>query len=289
MHACGHDGHACSGLGVAAALMQIKDQLHGTVKLIFQPGEEGVCGALSFVENGHLDDVDFLLGAHVTHMDAEESDISGGCTGFLATSKYDVVFHGKAAHAGAQPHDGINALSAAATAVLNLQAIPRHGEGATRINIGKLVAGSGRNVIADEAFMEIEVRGDTTELNNYMTEHAIRILESAATMHGCTMEMKRMGGAESMVCDADLAERVCRIGKDVLGLKPSSYAFHYGGGSEDVTYMMNRVQSHGGQATFVRVRVPVAGGAHHRNFNFDESYIPKCAKLFSAVVYDLMK
>ena len=288
MHACGHDGHACSGLGVAAILMQIKDQLHGTIKLIFQPGEEGVRGAKSIVAKGHLDDVDYLLGSHVTPMDTEGSDMSGGSTGFLATAKYDVTFHGKAAHAGAHPHTGINALSAAATAVLNLQAIPRHGDGATRINIGKLIAGSGRNVIADEAFMEIEVRGDTTALNEYMTQHAVRILESAAAMHGCTMEMKLMGGAESMTCDMELVDRISKISAE-LGLKVSSCPLHRSGGSEDVTYMMNRVQSHGGQATFIRVRIPVAGGAHHRNFDFDESYIPKCAKIFCASVYDLMK
>ena len=289
MHACGHDGHACSGLGVAAILMQIREHLHGTVKLIFQPGEEGVRGAKSIVAKGHLDDVDYLLGAHVSSMRDADSDVSGATTDFLATNKYDVIFRGKASHAGGHPEDGINALSAAATAVLNLQAIPRHSGGATRINIGKLIAGSGRNVIADEAFMELEVRGDTTALNEYMAQHAVRILESAATMHGCTMELKTMGGAESALCDVPLAEKVVQIASEKLGLKAAPNLTHKCGGSEDVTYMMNRVQSHGGHATFFWVHVPVAGGAHHRNFNFEESYIIKCAKIFCATVYDLMQ
>ena len=65
MHACGHDGHAAIGRGVARVLMEIRCRLHGTVKLIFQPAEEGVRGAKAIVEKGHLDDVQYLLGSHI--------------------------------------------------------------------------------------------------------------------------------------------------------------------------------------------------------------------------------
>ena len=67
MHSCGHDGHATVGLGVAQVLMDIKESLHGTVKLIFQPAEEGVRGAKAIVDKGHLEGVDFVLGTHVTN------------------------------------------------------------------------------------------------------------------------------------------------------------------------------------------------------------------------------
>ena len=171
MHACGHDGHTSIGLGVAKILMEIKDSLHGTVKLIFQPAEEGVRGAKSIVEKGHLDDVDFGIGNHISNRSAKAGDaeLIPGIYSSLATTKLDVVYKGKASHAGAAPHLGNNALLAAASAVMNLNAIPRHGEGASRINIGTLHAGSGRNVIADEAKMELEIRGATTEINAYMT------------------------------------------------------------------------------------------------------------------------
>ncbi len=289
MHACGHDGHAVSGLGVAKVLMQMKDQLHGTVKLIFQPGEEGLRGAKSIVENGHLDDVDFLLGSHTTGLDEEESDLTPGSYGSLASFKYDVTFHGLAAHAGGAPHKGKNALLAAATAVTNLYAIPRHAAGSSRINVGKLIAGSGRNVIADEAFMEIEVRGETTEINEYVSNYALRVLKSAAEMHDCTMEYKIMGAAESIVSDNDLCEQVAKIAAERMGMKVSSNLLLKLGGSEDFSYMSNRVQSHGGKAAFVRVRSAITGVAHGRTYNFDESYITKVIKIFCATVYDLMK
>ncbi len=289
MHACGHDGHAASGLGVATVLMQIKDRLHGTVKLIFQPGEEGVRGAKSIVANGHLDDVDYLFGCHTTDMRSDGSDITPGSYGSLASFKYDVTFHGLAAHAGGSPHLGKNALLAAASAVTNLYAIPRHAEGASRINVGRLIAGSGRNVIADEAFMEMEVRGDTTAINEYVSDYAMRILENCAAMHNCTVDVKLMGAAESLTSDSQLCQRIADVCSNHLGLKVSENLTVKLGGSEDISYMMNRVQSHGGQGSFMRVRSPLAAGAHNRKFDFDESYLTKSVKVFCGMAYDLLK
>ena len=289
MHACGHDGHAASGLGVAAVLMQIKEHLHGTIKLIFQPGEEGVRGAKSIVANGHLDDVDYLLGCHTTDVVSDGCDITPGAYGSLASFKYDVTFHGLAAHASGNPDLGKNALLAAACAVTNLYAIPRHAEGATRINVGRLIAGSGRNVIADTAFMEMEVRGDTTAINKYVNNYAMRILQNAAAMHDCTVEVKLMGAAESLNSDLPLCKRIANICTNHLGMKVSENLTVKLAGSEDFSYMINRVQSHGGQGVFMRVRSPLAAKAHNRKFDFDESYLTKAVKVFCGIAFDLLK
>lgn len=289
MHACGHDGHAASGLGVAALLMQIKDHLHGTIKLIFQPGEEGLRGAKSIVAAGHLDDVDYLFGCHTTGMISDNSDVTPGSYGSLASYKYDVTFHGLASHAGGSPQAGKNALLAAACAVTNLYAIPRHSAGASRINVGKLIAGSGRNVIADNAFMEIEVRGDTNEINEFVDDYAMRILKNSAEMHGCTVEVKLMGAAESMESDIPLCERIADVCSKNLGMKVSEKLSVKMFGSEDFSYMINRVQSHGGQGAFVRTRSQMAGKAHNPRFDFDESYMTKTVKVLCGMAYDLMK
>lgn len=289
MHACGHDGHAASGLGVAEVLMKIKDKLHGTVKLIFQPGEEGLRGAKSIVANGHLDDVDYVLGSHTTGEDDEGSDITPGSYGSLASYKYDVTYRGVSAHAGGSPQLGKNALLAAAAAVTNLYAIPRHSKGASRINVGRLIAGSGRNVIADEAFMEIEVRGDNNEINEFVSDYATRILKSCAEMHGCTMEMKLMGAAESLNSDEEFCRHIARVASEKLGMKVSSNLMLKLGGSEDFSYMANRVTSHGGKAAFMRVRSKTAAGAHNRKYDFDESYLSKAVKIFCGMAYDIMK
>ena len=289
MHACGHDGHGVSGLGVAAVLMEIKEHLSGTIKLIFQPSEEGVRGAKSIVANGHLDDVDYLFGCHTTGVSKDNADITPGSYGSLASYKYDVTFHGVASHAAGNPELGKNALLAAACAVTNLYAIPRHSAGATRINVGKLIAGSGRNVIADNAFMELEVRGDTTEINKFVDEYAMRIIESAAKMHDCTVEVKLMGAAESLNSDMELCQRIADICANNLGMKVTENLSVKLGGSEDFSYMINRVQSHGGQGSFMRIRSPLAAKAHQINFDFDESYLTKAVKVFCGMAYDIMK
>ena len=288
MHACGHDGHATIGLGVAKVLMDIKNELHGTVKLIFQPAEEGVRGAKSIVAKGHLDDVNYLIGNHVSGKKADSPhQIVGGTYGSLATCKYDVHFRGQAAHAGAHPHKGKNALLAAASAVMNLYAIPRHGGGNSQINVGTLHAGSGRNVIADEAFLELEVRGVNTAVNRYMCQAAERVLQSCAQMYDCQMELKLMGAAESLTSDEALCNALGESAKKVgLQVRPGMLQSF---GSEDFSYMMNKVQENGGQATFMRTLSVQAAAAHNRNFDFGEEVLVNGVKAFCATVYDLMK
>ena len=288
MHACGHDGHPTIGLGVAQVLMQIKDQLHGTVKLIFQPAEEGVRGAKSIVEKGHLNDARYFVGSHLTGKSADSPVVIPGYYGSLATCKFDVTYRGKNAHAGGAPHKGCNALQAACAAVMQLYGIPRHGSGASRINVGTLHAGTGRNVIADIATMELELRGATTEINQYMCEQAERILRMTAEMYGCTCEIKLMGAADSLASDADFAEELQEVYREA-GLAVGEKAMVPTGGSEDISYMMNRVQENGGKATFLRVMTPMAGPAHNRRYDFGEACLVSGVKAFCASAAHLLK
>ena len=110
--------------------MSLKNELRGKVRLIFQPAEEGCRGAKAIVENGWLDDVDYVIGNHMAggRMEPDFDLIPGRSVAVgSATTKMDVEFSGKSAHAGSAPQAGRNALLAAASAVLNLNAIPRHG------------------------------------------------------------------------------------------------------------------------------------------------------------------
>jgi len=286
-HACGHDGHTALGLGVAEVSMVLRDSFRGTVKLIFQPAEEGVRGAKSMVEAGVVDDVDVLLGLHL-YGRWNLGEIECSRSNFLATSKFDALIKGEPAHAGGDPQAGRNALLAAATAVLNLYAIPRHRQGATRINVGKLIAGEGRNVICPEARLVIETRGATTELNDYMVERATRVLTSAAAMYDCAVDVIAMGSAPLAESDKALGERVEAVALSIGGF--SLHPSENGGGSEDYTYMMRRVQERGGLATHIGLGADIGAGGHHTaTFDFDERALVEAVKLLSAVTLDVLE
>jgi aminobenzoyl-glutamate utilization protein A len=297
-HTCGHDAHTSLGLGLAQVLLKLKDGIQGRVKLIFQPAEEGVRGAKSMVGAGVLDDVDYLLGLHVFSGWAL-GEIHPGMGGFAATEKFDALFTGVPAHAGGNPQEGKNALLAAAAAVLNLYAIPRHGDGATRVNVGKIEAGVSRNVIPPSAHLVAETRGATSELSQYMFEHAVRVLEAAAEMYGCDLEIRAMGSAPSAESDEELADRVARIAGEIGGFKVLS-PFE-SGGSEDLAYMMQCVQARGGQATSIGLGADLHGisyeaeegreavlGAHTPEFDIDERAMKVAVELLARVVLDAL-
>ena len=298
MHACGHDGHTAAGLGIAEVLMKLKNEIKGTVKLIFQPAEEGVMGAKSMVTAGVLDNVDYLLGHHVMS-GWKLGEIIPGMGNYAATQKFDVTFKGKPAHAGGSPEEGNNALLAASTAVLNLYAIPRHSEGYTRINVGKLNAGTGRNVICSDAHLLIETRGETTELNDYMYEKALTVLKASAQMYDCKLEIKEMGGAQNANSDIELSNRIEKVANKISGF--TFFPSRKGGGSEDITYMMKRVQDNGGLAANVGIGADLNGisindknrdavlGAHTSVFDFDEKAITVAIRLLTLIVFDIMK
>lgn len=287
MHACGHDGHAAMGLAVAEILMSLKDRLKGKVKLIFQPAEEGLRGAKPIVDHGHLDDVDFVIGNHVGDRGDREYDIGLSTGGTLASTKLDVTFTGKAAHAGATPEKGDNAMLAAATAVLNLNALPRTSQGVTRVNVGTLQAGSGRNVIPDRATMTVEVRGSTTAANEYMESYARRIIKASAEMHGCGCEIKLAGSASSLRSDMSMIERCQRVCSEKLGLRVAPPTSE-GDASEDYSYMVDKVRSHGGQGLFFSTLTPIPGPAHSKVFDIQEQDLPHGVMTFCALACDCM-
>ena len=275
MHACGHDGHSAIGLAVATLIAENRAALRGKIRLIFQPAEEGVRGGKSLVATGVVDDADYFIALHLG-LGVPQRHFVAGAAGFLASSKLDVAFHGVAAHAGGAPQSGKNALLAAASATLNLHAIPRHSAGASRINVGELHAGSGRNIIADHAALKLETRGANAIVNDYLEAEARRIITGAAQMYGVRAEIRLAGQAIDCRPSPALAAQLAQLAE------ASPYFDHVqtedarARGSEDATWYMQRVQERGGEATYCLIGSDLAAGHHHERFDINE------ASLFAA-------
>ncbi len=267
MHACGHDAHAAIGLGVLADVLD--SDFSGTFRVLFQPAEETAGGAKPVAESGVLDDTDYLFAVHVG-LDHPTGEITAGIEGFLAVRQFRADFAGESAHAGAKPEAGRNAVQAMATAVQNLYAIPRHGDGATRVNAGRVGGGTAPNIVPDEAFIEGEVRGETTELMAYTYDRATTVLDAAADMHDCRVETETLAEAPNAASDDELRALVAAAAganPDVESVVDRDDL----GGSEDATYLMQRVQERGGLATYVGVGTDHPGGHHAATFDVDEA------------------
>jgi aminobenzoyl-glutamate utilization protein A len=279
VHSCGHDAHTAIGLGVAEGLAQAADRLRGEVRLIFQPAEEGLRGGRAMASAGVVDGVDVLLGCHVGVQARSNGELIAGYRNILASEKLDAEFTGRSAHAGIDPHEGRNALLAAAIATQNLLAISRHGDGETRVNVGAISGGEARNAIPAHAVVHSEVRADSTPILEYMVRRAHEVVRAAAAMCDVEVELRRVGGAGAASSDPDLAAVVEQVasGLDAVARVRSSADFK---GSDDVSELMAAVQRAGGSAVYFGVGTDLADGHHTPTFDIDESALDTAVAAF---------
>lgn len=281
MHACGHDAHTAIGLGLATQLAKHQNELIGTIKLIFQPAEEGTRGAKAMTLAGVVDDVDYFIASHVG-IGVPKHHFVAATNGFLATSKLNITFSGKSAHAGSEPEKGKNALLAAATATLNVHAICRHSAGDSRVNVGEFHAGSGRNIIANAATLIIETRGETNEVNDYMKTQVENIIARAARMYEIDYTIDLAGEAIRCECSEGLAESLARMAQQHPFIEQVTVSSEKNAGSEDATYFLDVVQRTGGQATYCIFGTDLAAGHHHEQFDINEdTLLPAVEILFN--------
>ena len=192
MHACGHDGHAALGLAMAKYVSDHLDSLAGKYVFIFQPAEEGCRGgeAVSRIPLiGRINDfVSFHLGMKVPSGLAALNP-----TDFLASTKFTLAVHGKAAHAGIEPWKGINALDCAARIAVKLFQIPSAISRTARLNIGKFRSDNGRNVVADLVTMQCETRGKDSAENNAVYSEAVDVIQDEIAGSRCRHDLKIVG------------------------------------------------------------------------------------------------
>ena len=216
MHACGHDMHTAALIGAARLLARHRSELRGSVKFLFQPNEEGDGGAQRMVDEGCMEDVTAVFGAHVApELPVGQVAVHAG-SAYAASNPFDVVVRGQSAH-GAEPHLGADVIVAASAMVSALQTLVSRSisplESAV-VTVGSFHAGTARNIIADEARLSGIIRCFGQERRRALADRLTALVNGIAAAHGVRAELNIEWGYDGIINDFAMTERLrsCAVG-----------------------------------------------------------------------------
>jgi amidohydrolase len=284
MHACGHDGHTAIALGTAYYLSQHREDFAGTVKIIFQPAEEGPGGAKPMIEEGVLQnpDVDAIIGLHLwNNLPLGTVGVRSGAL-MAAVECFSCTILGKGGH-GAIPHQTIDSIVVSAQIVNALQTIVARNidplESAV-VTVGELQAGSANNVIANTARMRGTVRYFNPKLEGYFSKRIEQIIAGVCQSHGASYELNYESLYPPVINDVSMAELVRSVASNVVetpaGIVPECQTM----GGEDMSFFLQKVP---GCYFFLGSANPAKDLAyphHHPRFDFDETALGMGVEIF---------
>ncbi|MFR9070017.1 MAG: M20 metallopeptidase family protein [Paraclostridium sp.] len=237
MHSCGHDMHTAMLLGAAKLLKQNQDQIEGTIKLVFQPDEEGFTGAKKMIQAGVLENpkVDAAMAMHVHSGTPSNIILCGLGTSIAGCNRFRIIVKGSGCH-GAMPETGVDPINIAAHIYLSLQEIISREISATKpavVTIGKFVGGDAPNIIPGEVVMEGTIRSLDKEVGEFIFNRINDIVISTAKMFRGEAELIELSSVPPLINDNNLAHEITNYMKDLVG-EQSVVLFESGGmGSED--------------------------------------------------------
>lgn len=244
-HACGHDFHAASLLGAAKILKDHEAELPGTVKLIFQSGEEVFKGAAAAIRNGVMENphVDAAFATHVFAANPMNNIMYGKYT-CGAVYGFKIRIQGKGTH-GSSPETGVDPLVVGANILLSLQEIIAREIAAKEeavLTIGHFEGGSAANVVPDSAILEGTLRTFKPEVKSYIMGRITEIAESIAKAFRASVTVEELSNVPSVVCDDDMVDMMVNAVKELdngMNLVPGMHVM----GSEDFAFYAEMVPS----------------------------------------------
>lgn len=293
MHACGHDGHTAYLLVLADCLIQLKENIPGTIKIVHQHAEETPPGgAKSVVESGILDDVDQIFGIHVFPFGESGQVYYHSGYAMAGRTYFKLKIQGVGGH-GSSPHMANDAIVAGAYFVTAIQTVVSR-----RLNpfdtgvitIGSFDGKGSFNVIKDAVELEGDVRYMNTENRDKMDAEIHRIVAGIEAMFGVTVELTYTNDYPPLYNDPAVTEQVVAslqkgLGEYLTGI----YEYDMLSGSEDFAYYLQKIP---GVFFYIGAKPKNTSNAyfnHHPKFDIDEDALLVAAKSVADVVLDYYK
>jgi len=290
MHACGHDSHTAMLAMAARLLHEKRDRLAGTVKFMFQPGEEGHFGAVKMIEDGLLDRLPKIDGAFAIHVTPNlPTGLFGSKPGaFMASvDNFSITVWGKGGHASS-PHHALDPVPIACEIVLALQSAVTRRINAFEpvvLTVAKMRAGTTNNVIPESALLQGTLRTVSESSRKAAKEAIDRVAKNIAKAHGAWAEVELTEGYGVTVNDGRMVDIAAAATRDMLGQQafipmPSAVM-----GAEDWSYVLNRVP---GCMAFLGVAPSgcdhnTAAPCHSNKMMLEESAMAHGIALYAAV------
>lgn len=291
MHACGHDGHTASLLGVAMMLNEIKDELHGNVKLIFQPAEEVEGGALPMIKEGVLGNpkVDAVFGGHLWGS-IEEGKVAVKHGAMMASPDiFTIKIHGKGGHAGV-PHASVDPVPIMAQVITALQTIVSRKNDPTNplvISCCNVHSGECHNAIPTEALIQGTVRTLNNDTRDFAEETIEKFVKGIVESQGASYEFEFIRQFPPLVNDKNMADVLEKAAKKIVGDENVFELATPSMGGEDFAFYTEEVPS---SFAFVGMAKDVENPILHHNakFAWEDNNMKNLAQTLAQVAIDFL-
>ena len=290
-HACGHDFHAASLLGAAKILKDHEAELPGTVKLIFQSGEEVFKGAAGAIRHGLMENphVDAAFATHVFAANPVNKVLYGK---YMCASVYGfkITVQGKGAH-GSAPETGVDPLTVGAYILLGLQELISREISAcdeAALTIGHFEGGVAANVIPDTAVLEGTLRAFKPEIKAYIMGRITEIAESIAKAYRASVTIEELSNVPSVICDDSMIDLMLNAVKELdngMEICPGAHLM----GSEDFAFYAEQVPS---VLCFMGAGVPDKSkwvGQHNPRILFNEDILENEVAIYVKMAVDFLE